>query len=193
MKKNSTMRLAVLLLVLTLITSCFVGGTFAKYTAGATIESEATVAKWSILVEGEDIAQSETIDVKLFDTIVDTVDDNTDADVAAGKIAPGTKGTFELVLENASEVTASYTVSFNQTGGTNIPLEFTVTDGTTTEDSLADLTGNIAMGDDVTVTVDWVWPYYVSDAGDTADNALGTAATLDTAKITVELDVVQKD
>ena len=32
MKKNSTMRIAAVLMVLTLMTSCFVGGTFAKYT-----------------------------------------------------------------------------------------------------------------------------------------------------------------
>ena len=31
MKKNRTMRVAALLLALTLMTSCFVGGTFAKY------------------------------------------------------------------------------------------------------------------------------------------------------------------
>ena len=36
MKKTGFMRAALLLLVLTLITSCFVGGTFAKYTTSAT-------------------------------------------------------------------------------------------------------------------------------------------------------------
>ena len=35
MKKTKLMRAALLLLVLTLITSCFVGGTFAKYTTSA--------------------------------------------------------------------------------------------------------------------------------------------------------------
>ena len=48
MKKNRLMRIAALLLVLTLATSCFVGGTFAKYTSTATGSDTATVAKWDI-------------------------------------------------------------------------------------------------------------------------------------------------
>jgi len=50
MKKNSTMRIAVVLMVLTLMTSCFVGGTFAKYTTGDEALDEARVAKWGVTV-----------------------------------------------------------------------------------------------------------------------------------------------
>ena len=46
MKKTKFMRAALLLLVLTLITSCFVGGTFAKYTTSANGSDSARVAKW---------------------------------------------------------------------------------------------------------------------------------------------------
>ena len=46
MKKTKFMRAALLLLVLTLITSCFVGGTFAKYTTSASSSDFARVAKW---------------------------------------------------------------------------------------------------------------------------------------------------
>lgn len=59
MKKNRLMRLACLLIVLTLMTSCFVGGTFAKYTTSATIGgaangadgSSARVAKFGVAIE----------------------------------------------------------------------------------------------------------------------------------------------
>ena len=50
MKKNSTMRIAALLLVLTLMTSCFVGGTFAKYTTSGHISDTARVAKWGVTI-----------------------------------------------------------------------------------------------------------------------------------------------
>lgn len=58
MKKNWTMRVAVALLALTMITSCFVGSTFAKYVTKAQGEDNARVAKWGILltVEGNAFA-----------------------------------------------------------------------------------------------------------------------------------------
>lgn len=52
MKKHYTMRAGVLLLVLTLITSCFVGGTFAKYTTNGKGEDSARVAKFGVTVTG---------------------------------------------------------------------------------------------------------------------------------------------
>lgn len=50
MKKNWTTRVAVALLALTMITSCFVGSTFAKYVTKAEGTDNARVAKWGILV-----------------------------------------------------------------------------------------------------------------------------------------------
>ncbi len=52
MKKNRTWRAAGLLLVLTLVTSCFVGGTFAKYTTTGGANDTARVAKFGVTVEG---------------------------------------------------------------------------------------------------------------------------------------------
>lgn len=52
MKKTKFMRAALLLLVLTLITSCFVGGTFAKYTTSGNAQNHARVAKWGIELDG---------------------------------------------------------------------------------------------------------------------------------------------
>ena len=51
MKKNSKlMRASFVLLVLTLITSCFVGGTFAKYVSEGEGTDSARVAKWGVEV-----------------------------------------------------------------------------------------------------------------------------------------------
>ena len=52
------MRVALLVVALTLITSCFVGGTFAKYVTCASYEDTARVAKFGVLlsIEGEGFA-----------------------------------------------------------------------------------------------------------------------------------------
>lgn len=50
LKNNRTMRAAVLLLALVLITSCFVGGTFAKYVTDGLAMDHARVAKWGVTV-----------------------------------------------------------------------------------------------------------------------------------------------
>lgn len=119
MKKNSTMRIAALLLVLTLMTSCFVGGTFAKYTTGDSGSDSARVAKWGVTasVTGGAFAKEYTIE---------------DSDAAAGValavksdtanpdrvVAPGTDGTFTGVAltgtpEVAVEITKTATITLS--------------------------------------------------------------------------------
>ncbi len=49
-KKNRTLRAAVLMLALVLITSCFVGGTFAKYVTSGEAGDNARVAKWGVSI-----------------------------------------------------------------------------------------------------------------------------------------------
>ena len=48
MKKNKFMRLASVMLMLCLITTCAISGTFAKYTTSAKAQDSARVAKWGI-------------------------------------------------------------------------------------------------------------------------------------------------
>ena len=48
MKGSKLPKLAALLLVLTLVTTCFVSGTFAKYVSEGEGEDAARVAKWGI-------------------------------------------------------------------------------------------------------------------------------------------------
>lgn len=50
MKKTKVMRLLSLLLVMTLISTCAISGTFAKYVTRAEGEDQARVAKWGVLV-----------------------------------------------------------------------------------------------------------------------------------------------
>lgn len=51
MKGSKQPKLAALLLVLTLVTTCFVSGTFAKYVSEGEGKDAARVAKWGVKVE----------------------------------------------------------------------------------------------------------------------------------------------
>lgn len=97
LKKNWTMRAAVLMLALVLITSCFVGGTFAKYVTSGDAADTARVAKW-----GVKITAHETGDI--FDSKYDDIAGQDNTVIAGGNykvIAPGTK------KDNAALVTLS--------------------------------------------------------------------------------------
>ncbi len=210
MKMNRTMRVAVLMLALTIITSCFVGGTFAKYTSTTTGSSTATVAKWSFKVNNAEFAvQPEaTLTFNLFDTINDTGNTTDEGDVADGRIAPGTAGSFDMIIANTSEVNATWTVVLEETNGTDIPLQYSV-DGTTWTDSVAelvmtDLTGqSLDMNKSTTVTVYWRWVFDDNTDGahakqnDRSDTALGIYAqnndTVPTVTITATLTATQVD
>ena len=113
MKKTKLMRAALLLLVLTLITSCFVGGTFAKYTTSATGSDTARVAKW-----GFKGASTINLD-NLFQSVYYKHEAGTDKETVKSKtnvIAPGTGGLAEFNFtynetDAAPEVAYTFTVS----------------------------------------------------------------------------------
>lgn len=201
MKKNRTLRVSALLLALTLITTCFVGGTFAKYTSSTTGSGTATVAKWSFKVNGTEFATTTpaTLTFDLFKTINDTGNTADEGDVADAKIAPGTSGSFALKVKNESEVNATYTVALTETANTSdVPLQYSV-NGTDWKDSIAGLTMDaltdqaIAQGAEKTVTVYWRWVFdenVVSEtvhAGqtDVTDTALGIAAQTAAPVVTI--------
>ena len=193
MKKNRSMRLAVVLLALTLITTCFVSGTFAKYTSSTTLTGTATVAKWDITFDGNDISASANYTFDLFDTVKDSNGTDAETDVASGLIAPGTSGSFSLDIVNNSEVNAKYTVTLSE-NATTVPLQYSV-NGTTWVDDIADLNiGETAINQGVTtaVAIQWRWVYDAAvvdgeHAGqtDVTDTALGVAARTASEEVTI--------
>lgn len=159
MKKNKTMSLIAIALLIAMIALILVSGTYAKYTSSTTGTATARVAKWSITFGGNDITASNTFTFNLFDTINDTKDGSTETDVtSAGSdkvIAPGTTGSFEVQLTNASEVSAECSVDYTVVNNNNIPIEFS-TDGTNWSTTLADVAAtNIAAGTPTTVKIQW--------------------------------------
>ena len=191
MKKNRMMRLASVLLVLCLLTTSVISGTFAKYTSTSSGSDVARVAKWSIKVEDTEIgvAGDTSVAFNLFSTINDTGNTAAEADVATKEgekiIAPGTAGSFVIDIKNESEVNAKYTIALEETNASNIPLQYSV-DGATWVDSVAELTmtaltdQTIAMGTGTaTKTVYWRWVFEGTTEGahadqtDVTDTALG--------------------
>lgn len=51
MKKNKVMRIASVLLIVTLLSTCAISGTFAKYVVTGSADAEARVAKWGVVVD----------------------------------------------------------------------------------------------------------------------------------------------
>lgn len=92
MKKNWFMRIAGVMLVLAMITSCFVGSTFAKYVTRAQGEDNARVAKWGIIL---------TLEGNAFDTQYQTHETGDHA----------YEGEFSVVSSNEDQVVAPGTSS----------------------------------------------------------------------------------
>lgn len=101
-RKNHTLKLAGILLALVLVTSCFVGGTFAKYVTNGTGTDSARVAKFGVAV---------TANGTMFAKEYDTDTENVKATIAKSVfstdkvIAPGTKGDMvSMTLAGTPEV-----------------------------------------------------------------------------------------
>lgn len=193
MKKNRTMRVAVLMLALALVTCCFVGSTFARYTSTTTGSDSVTVAQWKIEVNDTDItaATDNTPTFDLFGTA--TQFDEAGNDVTAGKVAPGTKGSFNFKVENLADVSVKYNVSFTVTfpGGLDntrfkfysdeaMNNEITAVDGVYTVVSNTEI--EVADTAEKITNVYWQWTF-----GESAvDNALSNTTITVTPTIVVE-------
>lgn len=203
-KNTTTITLILLILLVVVATTILLGRTFAKYTSSSTGTDTATVATWSFEVNDEQIATSsaKTLNINIFDTIKDSDRTSAESDVTSNKIAPGTSGSFDIKVDNTSDVTAKCTIAFSATNASNIPLEYQVvtkggapdegswtkniTEENVTIDSLAKTTGTD------TRTVYWRWAF---DGNDTSDTNLGIAAqsTAPTAELTVTVTATQVD
>lgn len=212
--KNKFMRAAVILMALVLMTSCFVGGTFAKYVTAGNADDSARVAKFGVVVSASDGAFFETYDS---DSNYSGLTVEADAKV----VAPGTEGNFatielsgtpEVAVEVAYEAEVSLSDTWvDESGAFYCPIVVTV-DGTdydgadyssadafakAIEGALAGYTAEYAPGTDLStltdgseVAVSWAWPFSTGDANDVKDTYLGDqAADGNAATISIAIDV----
>ena len=125
MEKNRMMRLASGLLVLTLLTTCMISGTYAKYVTQGTGTDTARVAKWGVTVtaNGTTFAKEYTKDDENAATITNSVVSTDDNKL----VAPGTKGTMtKIILGGTPEVAVkvSYVGQFDISDNWKVDGEF---------------------------------------------------------------------
>ena len=116
MKKNVMMRVASIMLVLVLMSSSVISGTFAKYVTSDKAGDSARVAHWGVevVVTGDDAFKTEYADESGLDGENDglTVKSSTSKKL----VAPGTSGTFATVDVNGSpevDATIEFAVTVN--------------------------------------------------------------------------------
>lgn len=189
MKKNKVMRIAAVLLVAVLLSTCAISGTFAKYTTEAAGTDTARVAKWGF--------KTTTLTLDLFNDTYTNVASNDSTNV----VAPGTTGSYEVVIlpedQAAPEVAYSFDINVDSTGSDATLLGKIVwsLNGTKcgTNGTFAELQAAVDALDEATVaagsvpatkklTIGWTWAF---DGDDVSDTALGNADT--PAELAIEL------
>lgn len=216
MKKNRMMRLASLLLVLVLMTSSVVGGTFAKYVSEVEVTDAARVAYW-----GFGRTAATTFD--LFDGVYVDATNGTTVKSDVNVVAPGTakETKFAFAYTNseegptAPEVAYTFVVDADITGNytaldNNENFVWTL-DGTPYQTvalllkAIEDLDGNknqnryeagtlpTGFGVDSEHTIGWAWEFSTGDADDEIDTAMGNAPDLADVSITITITATQID
>jgi hypothetical protein len=216
MKKNRTLRIASVMLVLALITTCIISGTFAKYVTTGQAKDIARVAKWGVTITAETGKAFGTAYTRGSSAISASASVDTDSVFADDKVvAPGTEGTLLSVsiAESGREVECEvkYTVTkFNLTGwGDYCPLVFKVGNeeikqgtGTVAEletavkNAITGLNATYKVGEtiaDSSTTIAWEWPFHTTDENDSKDTALGSASIPATIEIQVDVEIAQVD
>lgn len=161
--------------IIALILLSFVGGsTFAKYLSEYKTSASLEIARWSVnqefLVNGESTTSGNI-------NLATTYDDSTLVD---GKIAPGTSGDFEILVDGTgTETGINYEIKFDNVQGVKPSnLVFTY-DGQvyTNLETLADgLKGNIPANAEnkiLNLEIGWAWAYETSEEGDIQDTLDG--------------------
>lgn len=219
MKTNKFMRMASVMLVATLLSTCAISGTFAKYTTTQSAQDNARVAYWGF---GAD--KDTTADLDLFDANYDGVAGATNV------VAPGTSKEATLSLsyaENdtvkAPEVAYKYDVVAEATStngyaaldaNPNFKWTLTVPGGNAQEfDTVAELVaainatsqarieaGNMPTGyvdGAASYTVGWNWVFETADTGmdaqDATDTEMGNDTTPDDVTIKITVTATQLD
>ncbi len=213
MRKN-TMRAALMLLVLVLVTSCFVGGTFAKYVTEVEADDSARVAYWGF-------KNPAAISFDIFDHDDAGIEEN-------ALLAPGSENSVEFgfaYTTNAEstvpEVDYEFVVDLDITGSNTTELDQCTTfkwtlgkkDETATEyNTLAELQKAVRAlsGDDTdgkceyeagilpdaftdadeTYVIGWKWAFNGDDVDDTA---LGNMDSLENVKLAITVSATQLD
>ena len=158
MSKKKT-ALLVICLLLAIILSFMIGKTFSKYISEVKGTGTAEIANWVFKVNGkEDVIQNVNL--------LSTYNNET---LINNKVAPGTSGRFNIVVDaTGSEVGVYYVIQFLNESEKPQNLIFTYDDQqyTTVQDLEKDLSGTINANDENktrTITIYWEWQYQTGE------------------------------
>lgn len=158
MSKKKTILLVILILAI-IVLSFFCGKTFSKYVSEVQGEGTAEIANWVFKVNGkEDLVQS-----------VDLLSTYNNETLINNKIAPGTSGSFNIVVDaTGSEVGVDYQIKFLNESEKPQNLVFMYNDNQ--YESLQvleqDLLGTINANEEDktrTITIQWEWQYEIGE------------------------------
>ncbi len=208
MKKNLTFKLGLFCVALVLVSTCFITNAWARYTSTVTATDTARVAKFDVTFKNGTTKIENNAQINIFDTSLKNIkQDENEKNVNTEKlVAPGSNGSFQIVVTNKSEVSVKITIggelvdaSGNKLSGDATPIKFCVkADGSSLSDSDTftdlnqigsfDIDVNNTDNTDKTYTVYWKWV----TTDDASDTKFGTAENLLklTAKITLTAEQI---
>lgn len=167
--------------------------TYAKYVTSADANTDITIARWNVLVNGQDVKNNSNFSSKI--TPVFAGNDN----IAANIIAPTATGYFDIIINgNSTDVSFTYTVSLNNDVSSQVNdlklVNYTLDGGTATDFVDSKVTGNVLLNDANkvhTIRVYIIWNDDSSTA--TMNNTSDTSATQDgKAIMDVNINLIQK-
>lgn len=180
-KRSRIVSLGVLALTLTMMSTCLMGSTMARYVTEVTGSAKAVVAVWSFKADSKDSVGETFTEIYLGDTTHREAYDL--KDIAGGVIAPGTKGSFDIVIDGAgSGVGIDYAVKIAAGKDVILPDDLVFSTEAITADKpgskLDDFSpsGTIDYATDAnsmkkTITVNWEWAFGEDDTVASNDNA----------------------
>lgn len=179
MRKNRTMRAAILVIALVLITSCFVGGTFAKYVTEGTANDSARVAKWGVEISA---TENGSVFANEYQTSVEgqtgLVVEATEKVVAPGTSSEEAGNTLIFQISGKPEVATKVTTTFTGTDvyvGDYHPIVFTlsvidnnaeINPETVDWNTATTVTGTL---EEIEAAIEAAYGEFTAEAGDTLD------------------------
>lgn len=185
MKKSIFGKIGAAAVVLTLVTSSLVGGTFAKYVTNASGSATATLAKWGVTFKKDASTNFDQQTVSLEGTGNNKT------------LLPGDKGKFDIIIDGSqAEVGFEYSISLTRKDGTlTDAVKFYETDART--EAVTEITGEMGYGTkedgttNKTVTVYWALPANTEGADGTANDKLDTEMAGKAATYTIDMTASQ--
>ncbi|MBQ1813159.1 MAG: hypothetical protein II119_04360 [Bacilli bacterium] len=168
--------------------------TYAKYVSSASASGNFTIAKWSFLVNNQDVLSNDDFST----TIIPTFDAN--ANIRSGVISPTSTGYFDITIDSTNvDVAFDETITLSRSSTNTVTdLVFTgykINNGNVVSLSSASPTITTAHSLNESTTVN-TYRFYIEwqdGQGETMDNEDDTEATIDgEASIDVNLQFIQR-